>query len=68
MKKKSEIELERAKISKITRSLIRLKHSIKADEEINNILPETLNAFDTALQLGELKKLRASIEDILSEV
>ncbi len=57
MYKKSEIEMERHKIMKITRSLIRLKHSLAADEELNNVLPDRLLEFDRALQSGELLTL-----------
>lgn len=68
MRKKSPIEMERQKVTKVTRSLIRLKHSIQADEEINNILPDTLLEFDKALQSGELKQLRSNIDDLLGDV
>lgn len=55
MKKKTPAEMERAKIAKATRSLIRLKHSLAADEEINAVLPDTLEEFEAALARGELK-------------
>lgn len=57
MYKKSEIEMERHRIMKITRSLIRLKHSLAADEELNAVLPDRLIEFDKALQSGELLSL-----------
>ena len=57
MYQKSEAEMERWKIQKITRSLLRLKHSIMADEEINQILPARLEEFDKALQAGEIMEL-----------
>ena len=65
MRKKSDIEMEREKITKITRALIRLKHSLQADEELNEILPATIKEFDTALQTGELKQIRPSLDDLL---
>lgn len=65
MAKKTEIEMERDKITKITRNLIRLKHSLNADEEINNVLPDTLAEYDAALQAGELKALQIVLDDIL---
>lgn len=68
MIKKTQIEMERHKIIKVSRSLIRLKHSLRADQEINDLLPDTLMEFDTALQNGELKQLRPSLNDILGEV
>lgn len=67
MKKKSEIEMEQHRIAKVTRTLIRLKHSLNADEEINAVLPETLEEFNNALQRGELKSLRPRLEEILGE-
>lgn len=65
MKKKTPAELERAKIAKATRTLIRLKHSLAADEEINAVLPDTLDEFDDALARGELRELKAGLGDVL---
>jgi hypothetical protein len=47
------------------RVLIRLKHSLAADEEINAVLPDTLEEFDDALARGELRELKASLNDVL---
>lgn len=57
MQKKTEIELEQAKIIKVTRTLIRLKHSLAADIEINDVLPDRLMDFQDSLQGGELKEI-----------
>lgn len=66
MNKKTDIELERDRIIKTHRALIRLKHSLNADKEINDLLPDRLNEFDRAIQTGELKVLPASLlDDIL---
>lgn len=65
MRKKTPAEMEKAKIAKASRSLIRLKHSLKADEEINAVLPDTLEEFDTALARGELRSLKAGLNDVL---
>lgn len=65
MRKKSPAEMERQKIIKAARTLIRLKHSIAADEELNNVLPDTLAEFDEALSRGELKELKASLASVL---
>ena len=68
MRKKSEIEMQRAKIAKVTRNLVRLKYSIKADEELNNLLPDTLMEFDKSLQSGELLGITAGgIADVLND-
>lgn len=63
MRKKTKAEMEKAGITKAERTLIRLKHSLKADEEVNDILPGTLAEFDTALMSGELKKLSSNLVD-----
>lgn len=65
MRKKTPAEMEKARLTKAARSLIRLKHSLKADEEINSVLPDTLAEFDEALARGELKELRANLSDVL---
>ena len=57
--------MERAKIAKATRTIVRLKHSLRADEEINAVLPDTLDEFEAALARGELKELRAGLSDVL---
>jgi hypothetical protein len=58
-------ELERAGIAKTTRTLVRLKHSLAADEELNTLLPATLDDFDEALAAGELKGIKARLDDVL---
>lgn len=65
MRKKTPAEMERAKIVKATRTLIRLKHSLAADEELNSVLPDTLDEFDEALAKGELRELKAGLSDAL---
>ena len=57
MQKKDDIELARSERVKILRSLTRLKYSIMADREINDILTESMLDFDNALQNGELKQI-----------
>ena len=53
MRKRTPAEMERHKVTKAARSLIRLKHSLAADEEINAVLPDTLEEFDDALARGD---------------
>ena len=62
MFKKSEAELERAAIVKATRTLLRLKHSLAADREINEVLPARLDEFDSAVQRGELLTMPLRLE------
>lgn len=65
MRKKTEAELRRAGIAKTTRTLVRLKHSLRADEELNERLPDTLAGFDAAMARGELQNVAADLEDVL---
>lgn len=57
MQKKDIIEMERARTLKIARTLIRLKHSLSADQELNDVLPDLSLEFDKGIQSGELKRL-----------
>lgn len=65
MRKKTPAEMEKARIAKATRTLVRLKHSLAADEELNAILPDTLAEYDEALARGELRELKAGLVDAL---
>lgn len=65
MRRKSKAELERAKIAKVARTLIRLKHSLAADEEINDVLPDRLEEFDQGVLGGEVKRLKTDIGGLL---
>jgi hypothetical protein len=47
--------------------IVRLKHSLAADEEINAVMPDTLEEFDEALARGELRELKAGLDDVLGE-
>lgn len=65
MRKKVEVEMERDRVAKVTRTLIRLKHSLAADVEINETLPETLHEFDDAHSRGQIKRVKADLADLL---
>jgi len=68
MRKRTEAEMERAKIIKAGRTLIRLKHSLAADKEINDLLPDAVADFNNALANGELKQLTTGLSDAIGEV
>ena len=68
MKKKTPIEMKRYRAAKITRNLIRLKYSLAADEEINEVLSDRLSSFDEAILQGELKELQADLTEVLKEL
>lgn len=59
--------MRRARVAKITRTRIRLKHSLAADEEINAVLPDTLSEFDNALAEGKRLGLNAGADDVLGD-
>ena len=68
MPNKTEIEMARLAIAKVTRAEIRLRHSLLADQELNEILPERLRDFDIQLQAGTipalaLKLVSGNVED-----
>jgi len=67
LKKKTQAELKKAQLTKAARTIIRLKHSLAADEEINAVLPDTLEEFDDALARGELKELVAELNDVIRD-
>lgn len=54
---KTEIELSRAAIAKATRAEIRLKYSLLADEELNEVLAQRLADFDRSIQDGIIPSL-----------
>lgn len=52
----SEVEIEQARknLAKTVRAAVRLRHSIAADNELFEVLPKALKAFDDSVQRGEL--------------
>ncbi len=68
MNKKSEIELERQILIKTVKSLVRLKHSVAADRELNDLLPEKVMEFENAVQHGQLLTLEIpEVNDVTTE-
>jgi hypothetical protein len=65
VKRLGDIELQRAQLLKALRTNIRLKHSLAADEEINEKLPAFEAAFDKAVQSGKTYEL--DIRSVLGE-
>lgn len=57
--------MSKQNIVKVTRTLLRLKHTLAFDAEINEVLPDTLLEFESAVQRGELKEIGFSLEDAL---
>jgi hypothetical protein len=52
--KKTDAELQKALLVKVLRSQIRLKHTIEAERELNEVLPKAEKDFDKKLQHGKL--------------
>lgn len=65
MNKKSPAEMEAFKTTKTYRTLIRLKYSLQADEELNDILPDRLRKFNDALQQGELLSIDSGLQEVI---
>ncbi len=53
MRRRTPQELKRAQLVKIIRSHTRLKYSIQAEEELNEVPPFYLEKYDRALTRGE---------------
>jgi hypothetical protein len=65
LRPKTEVEMNRAALLKTARTLTRLKHSLAADQELNDLLPMTLREFDDAVARGELRSVQAKLDAIL---
>ena len=52
MRKRSKSEMMRLSISKVVRGHIRMKHTLAAEDEINEVLPRVLAEYDRCLQTG----------------
>lgn len=65
MKQLSPHEIQRARMLKACRTAVRLKHSLKADEELYNRLPDLQRRIDSALLEG--KALKISTAELLGE-
>ena len=67
MGKLSDVDMARHKITKAARTIIRLKHSLAADVELNDVLPETIAEFDAAVARGELRDIAVGLEDVIGK-
>lgn len=61
MYERSELEMARLAIAKVTRDEIRLRYRLMADMEINKVLPKRLMDFDISIQKGELPALELKL-------
>lgn len=64
MRAKDDIELELARVLKMYRAAIRLKHALDADEECNRVLPRVEAEFYKAVEEGKPFQLKGSLLEI----
>jgi cytochrome c556 len=53
--KLGKIQRARLDLAKVVRAKIRLKHALRADDEVRDVLPDALKAFDAKVQQARLK-------------
>ena len=51
---KDKVDQARANTLKVIRAAVRLKHSIAADDELNEVLPRAQARFDAAVLRGDV--------------
>jgi hypothetical protein len=51
---RDKVDQARADLLKTVRTAVRLKHSLAADRELNEVLPEAERKFNAAIMKGEL--------------
>lgn len=67
MSQKDDIAMRRAALLKAARSMVRLRHSLAADEELNEVLPAIEAAFDKSVQTGTLPDVAALLSGFINE-
>lgn len=60
---KDDIDLRKAALFKAARSAIRLKHSLAADAELNDLLPQLERAFNSAVSRGTLPNVALMLRE-----
>ena len=61
MAHKDEIAMRKTALLKAARSMVRLRHSLEADVELNDVLPSIERDFDAQVQTGVLPEIAALI-------
>jgi len=51
---RDKVDQERANLLKVIRTAVRLKHSLNADDELNDVLPRAEAKFNASIQRGVL--------------
>lgn len=60
---KDDIAVRKAAMLKTARSLVRLKHSIAADAELNSVIPRLEASFDASVNAGVLPETSVLLLD-----
>lgn len=63
MSPKDDIELRKRALFKAARSAVRLRHSLEADAELNDLLPQLERAFDMAVSRGILPDVAVMLRE-----
>lgn len=63
MTPKDDIELRKRALFKAARSAVRLRHSLEADAELNDLLPRLERAFDKRVARGNLPDVAAMLRE-----
>lgn len=63
MSPKDDIELRKRALFKAARSAVRLRHSIEADAELNELLPRLERQFDSAVSRGVLPEVALMLRE-----
>jgi hypothetical protein len=65
MRQRSDIEQEKFELLSAARGMVRLRHRIEADRELNRVLPELERKIDSAIQSGKSFDMRKQLEALL---
>jgi|GEM_PF-3446357 len=63
---KDDIAMRKAALLKAARSMVRLRHSLAADAELNEVLPQVENAFNKSVQDGQLPQVSQLLAEFVS--
>ncbi len=67
MPQKDDIEVRKTALLKAARSLVRLRHSLAADAELNEVLPRVAREFDRSVQDGTLPQVAQLLAEFIAD-
>jgi hypothetical protein len=65
--KRTPEQMRLAALTKAARAAIRTKHSIAADYELNDFLPDAVERYESAQNEGRLLELEVSLGDFIGD-